>query len=212
MKKVFVSSGTLGGTALSVDMDSGTIFIDREKWKFFNEFQKKFYLLHEEGHYILQTDCQKEADLYALKKIAGTTKKSLSKAVHAIEAVVSDQDRLEALYKEALKIDYALGNVNAMHELEKFSKTQKIRKMDEINDELVNATIDDDGVIYDEEGNEIPRRDIIDIVDPVFKNKRTNDDGSEMLQRGIKIGNYYFTILETLILGFLLLKIFRKTK
>lgn len=81
----------------------------------FNEltpFQKKFILLHEEGHIALDTDNEISADAYAFDRLAGTEFRSLKQAVGALQQILDGSNpehkqRYYSLYKRALKWDEA---------------------------------------------------------------------------------------------------------
>lgn len=81
----------------------------------FNEltpFQKKFILLHEEGHISLNTDNEISADSYAFDRLAGTEFRSLKQAVGALQQILDGSNpehkqRYDALYSRALKWDKA---------------------------------------------------------------------------------------------------------
>ncbi len=63
-------------------------------------------LLHEEGHYRLQTDSEEKADEYAIRRMYGTFPQSLKTVVRQIGSIpFISPARLESLYRAALRID-----------------------------------------------------------------------------------------------------------
>jgi len=110
----------LGNTPARVHRPSGTVFLNSRIWQTLSEPIKKFILLHEEGHYILQTADEKKADQYALNHFAGTEKNSLRKINHAISSQLDilynpeHQSRYDAIVLELLLTDYIkFGNEKA---------------------------------------------------------------------------------------------------
>ncbi|MDR3046200.1 MAG: hypothetical protein LBU51_01115 [Bacteroidales bacterium] len=88
----------------AVDLETGVIEINRQNWNQFSPFEKKYILLHEEGHYKLQTDSEIQADLYAINRVAGIEPKSLKKSIDTLYKVgILDETRIYELYKNALK-------------------------------------------------------------------------------------------------------------
>ena len=120
MKNVrYVTAHELGNCPASVQMDSGLIEINADVWDRYSDFEKSFIIEHEIGHFTLQTDNETEADIYALHRVYKTVPGSLKKSLETLYKIgVITGDRLENLYKEALRIDVLdNGNVNAKNEL-----------------------------------------------------------------------------------------------
>ena len=117
----YVTADELGDCPAAVDCTNGIIEVNRDVWAAYDEFERRFILAHEEAHYYLDTDDETEADIYALRKVAGTAPKSLSRAVKALLKVgVLDEGRYYYLYEEALKLDEEMGNKAAAKELKNF--------------------------------------------------------------------------------------------
>jgi hypothetical protein len=122
----YVTSNDLGNCPCAVDCNTGIVEVNRDVWNKYNEIERRFLLAHEEGHYYLDTDDETEADIYALRKLAGTTNNSLAKCIGALLKVdVIDDGRYYRLYKEALKIDQSKGNKQAINELNKLEKQMR---------------------------------------------------------------------------------------
>lgn len=89
-----------------VDMTTGEVYINADVWPHYTAIQQKFIILHEIGHYSLNTDDETKADSYALARLAGTIPQSLRTVLQEIAAIqFVDDSRLLALYRAALKID-----------------------------------------------------------------------------------------------------------
>ncbi len=123
----YVTSKELGNCPAAVDMRTGDIEINKSVWHRFSEFERKFILKHEEGHYILKTDDEATADLYALRQCYKTGYQSLKRSLNALYKIgVIDLTRIEKLYIEGLKIDWEdNGNVKARQELEKLTSMKQ---------------------------------------------------------------------------------------
>lgn len=110
----FVDSSVLQDCPAAVDMETGLIDVNKDVWDNFDDFQQKFILAHEEGHFVLDTDYEDEADAYALKKLFKTVPRSLKRSLETLYKVgIMDKERLERLYVECLKLDAANGNRRA---------------------------------------------------------------------------------------------------
>lgn len=119
MNQVWENASSMGRNPASVEMDSGTIILNKDIFPNYDEFTKKFIVEHEKGHYNLQTDDESKCDTYALQKLYGKTNRSLKKSVIALSKFLPDNDpRIEKLYKETLLIDWKLNkNKKALKEL-----------------------------------------------------------------------------------------------
>lgn len=124
VKTRYVDAATLGTCPASVDMQTGVISINRSVWDRYDNFEKAFVIMHELGHYVLDTDSEYEADAYALKHVYRTAPRSLKRSLQTLCKIrVIDPLRLDNLYKEALKLDAADGNEIAEIELEQINQT-----------------------------------------------------------------------------------------
>ena len=68
--KVYVKPELPGGTPALSDRNTGEVWINRKIFDTLPEEHKIFILLHEEGHIVLNTKDEFEADAYAFKKYA----------------------------------------------------------------------------------------------------------------------------------------------
>lgn len=122
----YVTSAELGSCPAAVDCTAGIIEVNRDVWNDYDEFERRFLIAHEVGHYELDTDDETEADIYALHEVAGTAPKSLARAIETLYKVgVIDEGRYDRLYEEALKVDKELGNAKADVELIKIEKMRR---------------------------------------------------------------------------------------
>ena len=128
---LYVTAKELGDCPAAVHMDTGIKEINTSVWNNYSEFEKRFILEHENGHYILQTDDESEADKYALEKVYGKYHKSLKRSIATLHKIgIIDQDRMRQLYIEALKIDVQKnGNKKAAKELNNLGLNAMKEKM-----------------------------------------------------------------------------------
>lgn len=73
-------------------------------------FEKKFWLLHEKGHIVLDTADEIKADNYAFDRLAGTEFRSLKQMIEAAENLLTSgskyhQERIDNLYRRAIEWD-----------------------------------------------------------------------------------------------------------
>lgn len=131
MKTEYVTANELGSCPAAVRMADGVVEINIDVWNRYDDFEQRFILMHEEGHYVQQTDSEEEADAYALHKVYKTATGSLKRSVLTLYKVgIIDRRRLESLYAEALKIDWqSNGNVAAKMELEKIKRSIMNKKL-----------------------------------------------------------------------------------
>lgn len=132
MKIQYLTSAQMGTCPAEVDMATGTVSVNRSVWDGYTAIQQRFMLLHEEGHYRLQTDSEEKADEYAIRRMYGTFPQSLKTVIRQIGSIpFISPSRLEALYRAALRIDAKEnGNKEAINELNrlKMNVITKTRK------------------------------------------------------------------------------------
>ena len=92
------------------NIDTGVIVINPTLFDVLSDFQKKFVLLHEEGHIRLHTHDEIQADAYAFDRLAGTEFRSLKQSVEFLEQLLNpayptNEVRKASLYKRALDWD-----------------------------------------------------------------------------------------------------------
>lgn len=110
-------------TPARVHKPSGTVFINKSVWGNYSNSEKRIILLHEEGHYILQTSSEEDADNYALNNFAGSEDFSLKKTFNLLfnaldRTVFANQKRLITLAENIAIIDYQrFGNEKALKSL-----------------------------------------------------------------------------------------------
>ncbi|HPX58983.1 MAG TPA: hypothetical protein PLL02_00965 [Bacteroidales bacterium] len=184
MKISYVTSEEIGHSPAAVNMLTGVVYVNADLWNKFTDFEKKFFLAHEEGHFVLQTNSEFEADLYALKKVYKSERKSLKKSLKALAKVdlISDE-RLERLYLEILKIDSELNNnKKAKQEIMKIKQTGRDSLFME-SPRSVNTPV------IEIQDTAIPQE---LVPEPV-------DQKTVYLKNGIRIGNLFFSF-ETIAL------------
>jgi len=92
------------------NMYTAEIVINPVLWDALTPFQKRFTLLHEVGHIMLQTHIEEEADAYAFDRLAGTEFQSLKQALWCLDTLLvldvpSTRKRKQLLYQRALNWD-----------------------------------------------------------------------------------------------------------
>lgn len=103
-----------------VDLDTGVIEVNLLAWYLLTDFEKQFVLLHERGHFELQTLNEIDADLYALEKLAFSERESLKQFIVAVKKISkNDPARIEAAKVNALKFAAKAGSKEAEQLLKK---------------------------------------------------------------------------------------------
>jgi hypothetical protein len=90
---------------------TGKVWLNSRLWQYMTYAERLFTLLHEEGHIILSTTSETEADLYALKRFVALGEKP-TQAITALNSILSKSpanakrkavNQQHALYYEWLK-------------------------------------------------------------------------------------------------------------
>lgn len=109
LKKVLPAN--LDGTPAKVHRSSGLAFFDIKEFSKLSEAAQNFILLHEEGHHVLNTKDENEADRHALSRFVGSSKNSLKTALNTVLNYIdiadeSSANRTEELLKKIVEIDF----------------------------------------------------------------------------------------------------------
>jgi len=112
------NNAMLGDSPAALSRQDGIIYINMPLFSRYNDFQKRFIILHELGHYYLNTNSEIKADAYAFSALAGTEKRSLRQSIETIEATLKDgnqtkAERLRYITLMAYKWDADNGNQKA---------------------------------------------------------------------------------------------------
>ena len=93
--------------AVRIDGDGHpTFLVNSLSFPAADEFAQRFYLAHELGHWLLDTDSEQAADTFALSVLAGTERRSLKKSLAALDRMHTiPYSRLQALYHRCILID-----------------------------------------------------------------------------------------------------------
>ncbi len=123
-------------TPARVNRLTGEIFLNARVWNKLPDGFKKFILAHEEGHYVLQTTNEIEADNFAFNQLAGTFENSLKTCVYTLADVLpftndSHTLRLLNMYRSALQFQAnKYGDIETKNELKRIShEIKKIQDM-----------------------------------------------------------------------------------
>lgn len=115
----WVGADLLQNCPAAIDVTHGLLLLNGDVWENYDDFQKVFIIEHELAHFRHPEYTEIEADREALHAVYGKVNQSLKRAIETLYQVgVTDEDRLFALYIEALKLDAASGNKAARKELE----------------------------------------------------------------------------------------------
>ena len=170
----------MGSNPASVDTETGMLILNPRVWENYTQFEKKFIIAHEEGHYVNPYGSEEDADLYAIKKLAGTEPKSLAKAVATLDKIPNiTEERLDILYYEALKIDAQMGNTEAKE------KIQNIETMYKKRSNFPKKVRRADG------DSNVNNNEYVSKVEP-HRSHKTN---------GIVIGGFYFSFTNIILLA-----------
>jgi len=173
----------MGTNPASVNMQTGDIVLNMNTFPYLDPFTQKFIVEHEKAHFDLQTDCEYQADRTALSKLYKTEHRSLKKSVKALADFLGDEDnRIETIYKEALKIDKGMNQNLFRNRRSPF---------------LFSAADGSEDGLGEGTGNR-------------ERGGRGWDRGDGTSRRFLSIGGYVFSIGELAIVACLLILIFRK--
>jgi len=106
-------------TPARVNRQTGQVYLNSRIWDSLSPEIQTFILLHEEGHYQLQTKDELQADNYASKRFLGSQPFSLKKSIEALEHFLKQgtefqKKRILNQYLRALLYDYVVfGNIEA---------------------------------------------------------------------------------------------------
>lgn len=97
-------------TPAAIDRQEGIMYINPKLWFKLTKFQQKFVKLHEQGHYVLNTDIEEEADAYAFDHLAGTEYRSMKQCIETLETILDPnrtghRSRINALIQRAIEWD-----------------------------------------------------------------------------------------------------------
>lgn len=84
---------------------SPVIIIHRQAFAALTPFARRFVILHELGHYLLNTSSEQLADAFALGLLAGSQPYSLRLSLHTLQQLDITPSRMAALAALCLHID-----------------------------------------------------------------------------------------------------------
>ncbi len=196
----YVDSSVLGTCPASVDMETGVICINRSVWDHYDNFEKAFIIFHELGHYNLDTDSEYKADEYALRHVYKTAPRSLKRALLTLCKIrIIDHTRLDNLYRKALEIDASDGNKDAVLELENINYFNNPKKSKNMTQNTANET-------YFAKRNKNTLR----IVRRADGDVQPDGNGKSHKTNGIKVGNWYFSFTNILLVVLIAAVIWKK--
>ncbi len=117
----------IGDTPAAVSREDSIIYINPPLYNKLTPFQRKFVLLHELGHYTLNSKNEIDADTFAFKRLAGTQYRSLKQCIAAIADTLEDgnqtkEERYNNIVYQALLWDYQHGNKAVKEDLKTAEK------------------------------------------------------------------------------------------
>ena len=109
------------------DLQEGVITVNTPVFNKYDDFTKRYILLHEKGHIKLNTFNEIAADSYAFDALAGTEPYSLRNSVKALQTALPftnpvHDERLRTQVIRALEWDAAHGNMDAQKELDEMNR------------------------------------------------------------------------------------------
>jgi hypothetical protein len=109
------------------DLHARVITVNTPVFNRYDDFTKRYILLHEKGHIKLNTFNEFDADAYAFDALAGTEPYSLRHSVKALQTALpfthpAHDERLRNQIIRALEWDAAHGNTNAQKELDEMNR------------------------------------------------------------------------------------------
>jgi Zn-dependent protease with chaperone function len=108
---IFFAKGMANNVA-QCNRQTGELYLNVDMWDNLTEEQQAFIVYHEEGHIVLQTKNEFEADAYAVEKYFNSGL-PLHKVIHAFTGVLSfstpeHEARLHKAYSHFLYLDYTI--------------------------------------------------------------------------------------------------------
>lgn len=192
----YTDASVLGRCPASVNMQTGVVTINQSVWHNYDNFEKSFVIMHEMGHYKLQTDSEYEADAYALRHVYKTAPRSLKRSLQALCKIgVIDHTRLDRLYREALKLDASDGNEIAAIEL------QQIKEQYFNHQNPITMTKNRSQENYPAKRNITPDVRVI---------RRADGEKCGHGMNGLHIGDWYFSFTNILLMAIFLILLTRK--
>jgi hypothetical protein len=109
------------------DLHARVITVNTPVFNRYDDFTKRYILLHEKGHIKLNTFNEMAADNYAFDSLAGTEPYSLRNSVKALQTALpfthpAHDERLRQQVIRALRWDAAHGNADAQKELNEMNR------------------------------------------------------------------------------------------
>ncbi len=105
MQFISVDSSVLGTSPAGCDRTAGIVYINTDVIGNYSEFEQDFWIEHEIGHCVLQTDDEFKADSYALGQLFGKYEKSLKKSLIALYNLGVSEERINSLFEKILELD-----------------------------------------------------------------------------------------------------------
>lgn len=144
----------MGLNPASVDLDNKIVRINADLFGQYTPEQRRMVLLHEAGHVFFDSvDDEALADRFALEVLAGREPNSLRKSVQALTDVLSacgvGADRLSAIVRAALQIDYEKFGNQAAKDLLDESEHRTAKAVGSISG-IVNAAVKAFGLVLEE--------------------------------------------------------------
>ena len=145
-----VFSDDLGNTPAKINRYTGIIQLNNKIWHEIPEIQRRFILLHELGHYYLNTSDEKKADEYAFEHLAGKMPYSLKGILGAIsenldiENNPKHRERYLEIVKKLIQIDAEkFNNKTAQKFLKKMTTQEQINQLPEKSRVLLESMLID---------------------------------------------------------------------
>lgn len=182
--------------AVEVDENGkATILVNTITFPPADSFAQKFYLAHELGHYLLNTNQEEIADTFAIGLLAGTEHKSLKKSLDALYRLHTiPYSRLLTLYNTALKID-------KQHQQQKTTLTMKKKIWDNPRPSFLINRADGDDAPVDTNANSEAQAALTaaNVLGDII-------GGNNRRRAGLRINNVFFS-LESILMAAILVAV-----
>ena len=134
----------MADTPCACDRATATIYINPILYSRLSPFERKFWIWHEKGHILLNTEDELRADEFAFNKMAGTEWRSLKQMLEALEHLLDEtnyyhQERIDHIYRLALKWDEEHPMINKSVSSNMLALGQESTKQSEIWSKTVSA-------------------------------------------------------------------------
>lgn len=189
----------------AVMIDQGgrpTLLVNSQTFPLLSDFEQRFALAHELGHFLMGSGDEEVADAFALGALAGTEPRSLKKSLAALYHLQTiPYQRMEALYKRCLQIDKQNDN-----------NSKKTTDMKQNLSKLYSTPLQ----MNREDGDTTPATDLVtNTAQNAANAAQVIGDiivGNNRRRAGLRINNVFFSLESILLAAILIVMVVSVTK